>query len=141
MTAQHDGMHQIGDAAAAVGLSLRTLRHYEEVELVPPSGRSPGGFRLYTDDDIDRLHLVKHMKPLEFTLEEMRELLDIRDRLAAGIDDELERAELLDRLGTYAAAAEERCSRLLTQLQAAESFASDIRREANRRRSSARSAW
>ncbi len=62
--------HQIGEVAELVGLSLRTIRHYEEVDLVPPSGRSSGGFRLYTDADIARLRLVKHMKPLDFTLEE-----------------------------------------------------------------------
>jgi len=45
------GMHQIGQVAGAVGLSLRTIRHWEEVGLVLPSGRSAGGFRLYTDQD------------------------------------------------------------------------------------------
>ena len=38
-------MHQIGEVADVVGLSLRTIRHYEEVGLVPPSGRTAGGFR------------------------------------------------------------------------------------------------
>jgi DNA-binding transcriptional MerR regulator len=75
-------MHQIGEVAEAVGLSLRTIRYYEETGLVLPSGRSAGGFRLYTDSDIDRLRLVKQMKPLELTIDEMRELLTVRDRLA-----------------------------------------------------------
>lgn len=52
-------MHQIGEVAEAVGLSLRTIRYYEEVGVVPPWGRTAGGFRLYTDDDIERLRLVK----------------------------------------------------------------------------------
>jgi DNA-binding transcriptional MerR regulator len=43
-------LHQIGAVANAVGLSLRTIRYYEEVEVVPPSGRTAGGFRLYTDE-------------------------------------------------------------------------------------------
>lgn len=128
------GMHQIGEVAEAVGLSLRTIRHYEEVGLVPPSGRSAGGFRLYTDDDIQRLHLVKHMKPLGFSLDEMRDLLDARDRLAAGIDDPDERAGALERLGLYAAAADQRCKALRSQLQAAESMAALLRREASKRR-------
>jgi MerR family transcriptional regulator, copper efflux regulator len=75
-------MHQIGEVADAVGLSLRTIRYYDEAGLVPPSGRSAGGFRLYTVADIDRLRLVKHMKPLDLTIEEMRDLLTTRDRLA-----------------------------------------------------------
>ena len=74
-------MHQIGEVAERVGLSLRTVRHYDEAGLVVPSGRTPGGFRLYTDDDIERLALIKRMKPLGFTLDEMRELLALRDRL------------------------------------------------------------
>jgi DNA-binding transcriptional MerR regulator len=127
------GMHQIGEVADTVGLSLRTIRHYEEVGLVPPSGRSAGGFRLYTDDDIERLRLVKHMKPLDFSLEEMRDLLQARDRLAAGIADPEERAGTYERLAMYAAAAEQRCKTLRAQLEAAESMADLLRREARRR--------
>ena len=125
-------MHQIGEVAKDVGLSLRTIRHYEEVGLVPPSGRTSGGFRLYTDDDIERLRLVKHMKPLEFSLEEMRELLQARDRLAAGVD-ERQRHALLERITMFAAAAEERCARLRDQLQAAQATADTLRLEASRR--------
>lgn len=127
----HD-MHQIGEVAAAVALSLRTIRHYEEVGLVLPSGRTAGGFRLYTDDDIERLRLVKYMKPLDFTLEEMRELLSVRDRLTNAVDDE--RAELLERLAMYATAAETRCEKLREQLEAAETMAGTLKREASRRR-------
>ena len=125
-------MHQIGEVAEAVGLSLRTIRHYEEVGLVPPSGRTSGGFRLYTDDDIERLRLVKHMKPLDFSLEEMRDLLQVRDRLAEGVDNET-RGELLERLAMYAVAADARCEKLREQLQVAESMADMLRREAGRR--------
>jgi len=126
-------MHQIGEVVEAVGLSLRTIRHYDEVGLVPPSGRSRGGFRLYTDEDIERLRLVKHMKPLGFTLEEMRDLLEVRDRLAAGVDDEDEQASLLERLKMYATAAEERCERLEDELRMAQELAESLRRETRRR--------
>ncbi|MDA8359165.1 MAG: MerR family transcriptional regulator [Actinomycetota bacterium] len=132
------GMHQIGEVAEAVGLSLRTIRHYEEVGLVPPSGRSAGGFRLYTDEDIDRLRLVKHMKPLDFSLEEMRDLLQARDRLAGGIDDPEERARVYERLAMYADAAEQRCTSLRAQLEAAQSMADLFRREARRRHAQGR---
>lgn len=126
-------VHQIGEVADAVGLSLRTIRHYEDVGLVPPSGRTTGGFRLYTDDDIERLRLVKQMKPLDFTLEEMRDLLGTRDRLASAVDDD-ERAELVDRLAMYAAAAEARCEMLRGRLDAAEAMAATLRQEASPRR-------
>jgi DNA-binding transcriptional MerR regulator len=131
-------MHQIGEVAEAVGLSLRTIRHYEEVGLAPPSGRSAGGFRLYTDDDIERLRLVKHMKPLEFSLDEMRQLLDARDRLASGDLDDGLRGELLERVAMFAAVAEERCEQLRGQLHAAEEMADMLRREASPKRGASR---
>jgi len=132
-----EGMHQIGEVAEVVGLSLRTIRHYEEVGLVPPSGRSAGGFRLYTGDDIERLRLVKQMKPLDFPLEEMRELLELRDRLADGAGGQ-EHAGLVDRLELFAATAEQRCQTLQDQLDAAQAMAQTLRREARRHRSAVR---
>lgn len=116
-------MHQIGEVADVVGLSLRTIRHYEEVDLVPPSGRTAGGFRLYTDADIERLRLVKHMKPLDFSLDDLRTILEARDRLEAGVDDDDEHAALTARLATFAEAADERCVRLRVQLENAEAMA------------------
>ena len=122
-------MHQIGEVADAVGLSLRTIRYYEETGLVPPSGRSTGGFRLYTDADIERLRLVKHMKPLELTIEEMRDLLTTRDRLADPATPKRERDELLDRLAMFAELAEERCQRLRDQVEAGEMISRTLRAE------------
>ncbi len=75
------GLLQIGDVAERTGLSLRSIRHYEDVGLLPPSERSPGGFRLYTEAAVARLLVVRGMKPLDFTLDEMRELLDLVDEL------------------------------------------------------------
>lgn len=72
---------QIGIVAERTELSIRTLRHYDEVGLVTPSARSGGGFRLYTQDDVDRLHTIRRMKPLGFTLEEMKLLLESLDTL------------------------------------------------------------
>ena len=79
---------QIGEAAERVGLSLRTVRYWEEMGLVVPTARSNGGFRLYSEDDLQRLLVVKRMKPLELTLEEMRELLELLETNARpeGVD-------------------------------------------------------
>ncbi|HEY5980953.1 MAG TPA: MerR family transcriptional regulator [Microlunatus sp.] len=76
-----DGV-QVGVVAERLGLSVRTLHHWEEKGLVAPSHRSTGGFRLYTEADIERLLLIRRMKPLGFSLEEMRELLDAFAALA-----------------------------------------------------------
>lgn len=67
----------IGAVAERTELSLRTLRHYDEIGLVNPSERSEGGFRLYSEADVERILLIRRMKPLDFTLEQMRELLEI----------------------------------------------------------------
>lgn len=48
---------QIGEVADRTGLSLRTLRYYEEVGQVRPSTRTSGGFRLYSETDVARLLL------------------------------------------------------------------------------------
>src|SRR5918998_6599180 len=125
-------LHQIGEVAERVGLSLRTVRHYDEAGLVVPSGRTPGGFRLYTDDDIERLALIKRMKPLGFTLDEMRELLALRDRLVGTDPTDPDYPRLLDHLRGYAAAASDRCETLRTQLVHADAFADTLRREVGR---------
>lgn len=72
---------QIGQVAARTELSINTVRHYDEVGLVTPSARSTGGFRLYTEADIERLLVIRRMKPLGFTLTEMKDLLDSLDIL------------------------------------------------------------
>ncbi len=113
---------QIGEVAERTGLSLRTIRYYGEVGLAEPSARSQGGFRLYTEPDVERLKLIMRMKPLDFSLEEMGDLLEILDGLQAdGVAGET-RESLLDRLLTYRAAADERARALRKKLDVAEDF-------------------
>lgn len=69
----------IGAVAERTELSLRTLRHYDEIGLITPSERSSGGFRLYSEADVERILLIRRMKPLDFTLEQMRELLEVTE--------------------------------------------------------------
>ncbi|MEU3990314.1 MerR family transcriptional regulator [Streptomyces platensis] len=125
-----DGKHmQIGEAAARTELSLRTIRHYEETGLVVPAARSQGGFRLYTETDVARLMVIRRMKPLGFTLDQMRDLLDVTDQLDA--DDTLsadEREALLHRLRTYQQAAAEQVEKLRAQLSHAEDFEGTLRK-------------
>ncbi|GCD32731.1 MerR family transcriptional regulator [Streptomyces chrestomyceticus JCM 4735] len=118
---------QIGEVAARTGLSLRTIRHYEETGLVTPSARSQGGFRLYTEADVARLMVVRRMKPLGFTLDQMRDLLDATDRLDAGELPASERAALLERIRGYERDATEQVEKLRTQLARAEEFAATLR--------------
>jgi DNA-binding transcriptional MerR regulator len=123
-----NGKHmQIGEVATRTELSLRTIRHYEETGLVVPSARSRGGFRLYTESDVARLMVIRRMKPLGFTLDEMRELLAATDRLDAGDVPAAERDELLGRVRRFEEAARQRVADLRTKLARAEEFAATLR--------------
>ena len=119
-------MH-IGEVAERIGLSLRTIRYYEEVGLLTPSARTQGGFRLYTEADATRLQLVKDMKPLGFSLDEMRDLLGVLDHLDEDGTDVAAREQLIERLAMYRVAADARCDALRGQLRIAESFAGTLR--------------
>ena len=119
---------QIGEVAERTKLSLRTIRHYEEVGLVPPSARSKGGFRLYSEADVQRLLLIRKMKPLGFTLEEMADLLSLLDDLVAGGSTK-DRTVLLDRLTMYREAAGQRIAALREQLDVAVNFADHLQQQ------------
>ncbi len=123
-------MMQIGELADRAEMSLRTIRHYDEVGLLTPSGRSEGGFRLYTDADFSRLMVIRRMKPLGFSLDEMAELLRVVDALGAADADSADSAEsgggavhhTRARLDAFIADAAERRARLERQLAMADEF-------------------
>ncbi len=124
-----DGTHmQIGEVAARTELSLRTIRHYEEAGLVVPSARSQGGFRLYTERDVERLMVIRRMKPLGFSLDEMRELLAATDALdtSAGVTGD-ERDALLETVRGFETRAAAKIEELRVQLSRAEDFAATLR--------------
>ncbi|MEU7406433.1 MULTISPECIES: MerR family transcriptional regulator [Streptomyces] len=122
------GHMQIGEVASRTELSLRTIRHYEETGLVVPSARSQGGFRLYTEADVARLMVIRRMKPLGFTLDEMRDLLEATDRLDRGAGElpADERERLLERVRAFERAARQRVAELRTKLARAEEFAQTL---------------
>ena len=66
----------MGAAAALVGVSVRTLHHWDRIGLVPPSGRTWSGYRVYDDDDVARIHRVLVYRELGFPLAEIGGLLD-----------------------------------------------------------------
>ncbi|MCM0616596.1 MerR family transcriptional regulator [Paenarthrobacter sp. TYUT067] len=75
-TSSTNTMH-IGELAERTGLSLRTIRHYDDVGLLPATARTDGGFRVFSEDDFERLMVIKQMKPLGLSLEEMAEILGL----------------------------------------------------------------
>ncbi|WP_216822905.1 MerR family transcriptional regulator [Aeromicrobium sp. A1-2] len=114
---------QIGEVADQVGLSLRTIRFYEETGLVIPSGRSVGGFRLYSESDVSRLQLIKRMKPLGFSVEEIGDFLGVLDNLASSDLDSVERTALLARLDDVRTSVDERIASLVAKVEQAGEFA------------------
>lgn len=68
-------MRTVGDVARLAGVTVRTLHHYDEIGLVEASGRSDAGYRLYGDDDLERLQTVLFYRELGFPLDDIRTLL------------------------------------------------------------------
>jgi len=128
MAAADAPMMQIGELADRAEMSLRTIRHYDEVGLLTPSGRSEGGFRLYTEADFSRLMVIRRMKPLGFSLDEMAELLSVVDALEGGAGGEGGEGrggagdDTRARLDAFVEQAVERRARLERQLAMADEF-------------------
>jgi DNA-binding transcriptional MerR regulator len=126
---------QIGEAANRVGLSLRTIRHWGDVGLVVPSGRSAGGFRLYTEADVERMLFIKSLKPLDLSLEQIRDLVDlVYDARALAdphaTDDgaaDTRATDVRHRLSIYQALADSRVERLRAQLHGLEALSRELR--------------
>lgn len=66
--------YRIGELAARLGLTERTIRYYEEMGLLGSVRRAEGGRRVYTDDDVGRLKFIQKLKMLGLSLQEMHEL-------------------------------------------------------------------
>ena len=74
---------RIGEVAARVGVSTRTLRYYQELGLMTPSGHSPGGNRRYSEADLARVERIRRLQAvLGFDLDRIKLILAAEDRLA-----------------------------------------------------------
>ena len=70
-------MYSIQDMSKKTGLSTHTLRYYEKEGLLPKVERSPGGFRQYTDADLDALRLICHLKNTGMSLQEITRFMKL----------------------------------------------------------------
>ena len=72
----------IGAAARRFDVSTRTLRYYQEIGLLDPSGASPGGNRRYSEEDLARVGRILELRNvMGFDLDRIRDILDAEDRL------------------------------------------------------------
>lgn len=76
-----NGGLNIGSVAEAAGMPRKTIRYYESIGLIAPAGRRANGYRSYSDADMRTLAFIKRARGLGFSVEEVRELLDLwRDK-------------------------------------------------------------
>jgi DNA-binding transcriptional MerR regulator len=71
---------QIKDLAKKTGVASSAIRYYEEIELLPPANRGDNGYRVYTTKDVERLRFIQRAKSLDFSLNEIKEILHLRER-------------------------------------------------------------
>ncbi len=74
---------RISELSEHTGVPAKTIRYYEEMGLLPTPVRKPNGYREYHEADVDRLKLVAGARRLDFSLAEISEIIDLRDRRIA----------------------------------------------------------
>lgn len=73
-------MMQIGELSDRTDTSTQTIRYYERIGLLPEPDRAENGYRLYEKEDVDRLRFIRSARALDFSLDDIEEILDLRDR-------------------------------------------------------------
>ena len=84
---------KIQEFARLTGLSTKTIRYYESIGILPPPKRTPNGYRDYNNQDLERARFVAGIRSLDLSLEEIAEILALRDRREAPCRTLLERIE------------------------------------------------
>jgi DNA-binding transcriptional MerR regulator len=94
---------KVGELARRTGLTVRALHHYDSIGLLHPSGRSDSGYRLYSRDDVARLHCIQTLRRMGLSLADVAQLLDgsavtlpaILSRQIGVLDQEIAQAQAL----------------------------------------------
>jgi MerR family transcriptional regulator, copper efflux regulator len=77
---------RIGELSAKAGVNIQTIRFYEREKLLPKSARTPSGYRMFTDADLERVRFIKQSQQLGFTLREVKELIVIHESARVSSD-------------------------------------------------------
>jgi len=110
------GYMTVGEIAKKMGITVRTMRHYDKAGLLSPSSESEGGYRLYSYKDMVKLNQILSMKYLGFSLD------DIKNRLIALDTPE----EVAHALSEHAAAIRKKMEMLLESLNAVEALKAEV---------------
>ena len=68
---------KIGDLAERTGTSAPTIRYYEQIGLLRLAARQPGGQRVYSRDDVERLTFIRRCRDFDFSIEQVRMLVSL----------------------------------------------------------------
>jgi DNA-binding transcriptional MerR regulator len=71
---------RIGELAERVGVNSKTIRYYESIDLLPVPERTGSGYRTYSEADVERLGFIRSAQRLGLALDEVREILALRER-------------------------------------------------------------
>lgn len=121
-------LSQIGGVAERLGVSTRTIKYYEELGLVSPENRSPGGFRLYNASDVERLERILRLKGMGFSLAAIREFLAVRDA-AKEATREAVLAETTEHLRSREREVTEYIAKAREDLESAEALRQELERD------------
>lgn len=81
-----NGLMQIGELAKRAGITLRTVRYYEELGLITHAVRTKGGFRLYDDGELRKLEMIRDLQELDFPLARIRKLFSRKREAQSGTE-------------------------------------------------------
>lgn len=72
-------LKQIGEVAEDLSINPKTIRYYEEIELIPTPQRNPIGYRVYTADEVGRIAFILRARNLDFSLDDIGEILALQE--------------------------------------------------------------
>jgi DNA-binding transcriptional MerR regulator len=121
-------LERVGEVAERLGVSPRTIKYYEELGLIQPETRSPGGFRLYGKEEVEQLERILRLKSIGYSLAAIRELLATRDA-AQEADKVTVISNTMERLKDREREVTQRIQQISEDLKRAEAFREELRRD------------
>jgi DNA-binding transcriptional MerR regulator len=122
---------QIGEVAERTGVTQRTLRFYEEKGLLKPPSRLEGGFRLYSEDDVQRVEAIKRLQTLlGFSLADIKEMVEAEEvklQIKATYRRDAETSERIGKLQKAVEVTERQVEVIDQKLQALEDMRAHLR--------------